>query len=1082
MAVRKGKNPAGPPFDYRVLFDRNPECVKLLAADGSLLDMNAAGLRLLGAASLDEVRRRGVHAFVADDDRAAFRELIARVFRGESGVLEFRVITLQGDNRWLETHATPLRDTEGTVRALLGITRDITDRKRADAVLRESEQRNRLLTELISDYAYIFRVTPEGTLVGEWVTQSFSRVFGFTLADVRAAGGWQALVVPEDLPLARAHVQKVLGGESDVCEMRWRTATGDVRVLRDYAQPVLDESGTRVVRVVGASQDITERVRAAAALRESEERFRLLVDNAPDAIVLLDVETRRFVHANPAAERLFKLTASELSRTGPVELSPPTQPDGQPSAVKANAVIASAVAGAQPVFEWTHRDADGRDIPCEIRLLRMDLGGRTILRGSILDISERKVAEARIRQLARTYAVLSDVNQMIVRERDTAALLAGACRIAVEAGGFRMAWIGLTEANGRLQVAAHAGATPDTLAVLRRLVEGDQPDCAFTYHALQRGERAVCLDIAGDERARNWREEALAREYRSMASLPLRVGEHVVGTFNLYADAPAFFNPEELRLLDEMAADVSFALETRETEVALQASEQRFREIAGAIEDVFWITDRDKSRMLYVSPAYEKIWGRPVSELYASAQAWLESVHPDDRARVLDAIPRQAAGQFDVEYRIIRPDGTERWIRDVAYPVHDETGRVTRVAGIAQDITERRMAQAEQHRLEEQLRQSQKMEAVGQLAGGVAHDFNNMLAAIIMQAGLLTMEEERLPEDIRAGLEEISAAAERAANLTRQLLLFSRRQVMQPRDVELNEAVTHMARLLQRVIGEDVQLQMHLSTTPLWMRVDPGMLDQVVMNLAINARDAMPGGGQLRIETGWRTVDEAAARQRGDVEPGGYVTLRVHDTGTGIAPEHLDRNFEPFFTTKEPGKGTGLGLSTVFGIVKQHRGWIEVSSRPGEGATFEVCFPALAAPPDSAAPTASAKAMPRGQETILLVEDDATVRLVTRAILERQGYQVIEAQDGPTAMQRWEEHRASVALVLTDIVMPGGISGRQLARHLQADRPDVKTIYLTGYSAELAAGPAPIQPGEVLLQKPLQAEALLTTIRRVLDS
>lgn len=1196
-------------FDHRALFDRHPECIKILAADGSLLDMNAAGLRLLGAESLEQVRQRGIHTFVADEDRAAFRALITRVFGGESGVLEFRVTTLAGEQRWLETHATPLRDSGGAVTALLGITRDITDRKRADAVLRESERRNRLLADLISDYAYIFRVTTDGTLVGEWVTESFTRTFGLSLADVQAAGGWQTLVVPEDLPLARAHVRKVLAGDSDVCEMRWRTANGDIRVLRDYARPEFDESGTRIVRVIGASQDMTERVRVETALRESEERFRLLVDHAPEAVVLLDVETGRFVHANPAAERLFKLSATELMGVGPVDLSPPVQPDGQPSAAKAQALVASAVAGDRPVFEWTHRDAEGRDIPCEVRLLRMELGGRQIVRGSVLDISERKAAEQQIRKLARTYAVLSDVNQLIVRERDTGALLAGACRIAVETGGFRLAWIGLAEANGQLRVVAHGGATPDTLAVVRNLVEGDEPDCAFTYHALRRGEPAVCHDIATDERARTWRAEALARDYRSMASLPLRVGERTVGTFNLYAAATGSFDPDELRLLDEMASDIGFALETwelererqraertlqelmrtvdgivweadantfqfsfvsshaerllgypaerwvtepgfwadhihpddreqtvafcvnatrekrdhqfeyrmlaadgravwlrdfvtvvvengqparlrgimvditafKEAEAALHASEARFREIAEAIEDVFWITDRDKGRMLYVSPAYERIWGRPVSELYASAQAWLDSVHPDDRPRVMEAIPRQAAGQFDVEYRIIRPDGQERWIRDVAYPVRDETGNVMRIAGVARDITDRHLAQAQQRRLEEQLRQVQKMEAVGQLAGGVAHDFNNILAAIIMQTGLLTMEEDRLPADVSAGLREIAAAAERAANLTRQLLLFGRRQVMQPRAVDLNDTVTNMAKMLQRIIGEDVQLQMHFSSTPLWTRADPGMLDQVLMNLAVNARDAMPEGGQLRIETMVRTVDEAAARQRSDVEPGLYVALRVQDTGSGIAPQHLDRIFEPFFTTKEPGKGTGLGLSTVFGIVKQHRGWIEVTSQPGRGTTFEVGLPALSLPAAASAPAVAGGDLPRGTETILLVEDDAAVRLATRTILERQGYRVIEAPDGSAAIERWEQHRATVDLLLTDIVMPGGMSGRALATQLQSTRPDLKVIYVTGYSAELAAGTTPMRAGEVLLQKPLQADALLATVRRTLD-
>jgi signal transduction histidine kinase/CheY-like chemotaxis protein len=387
----------------------------------------------------------------------------------------------------------------------------------------------------------------------------------------------------------------------------------------------------------------------------------------------------------------------------------------------------------------------------------------------------------------------------------------------------------------------------------------------------------------------------------------------------------------------------------------------------------------------------------------------------------------------------------------------------------------------DQRQLEEQLRQAQKLEAVGQLAGGVAHDFNNILTAIIMQAELLDTDDQVSPE-IKDGLRQIHAAAERAADLTRQLLLFSRRQVMQPRDVDLNEVVTNLAKMLQRIIGEDVRLQLHLNPTPLWSHADPGMLDQVLMNLAVNARDAMPEGGQLRIETLSRTVDDTFAQQRGEIAPGDYVGFRVTDTGCGIAPENLPRIFEPFFTTKEPGKGTGLGLATVFGIVKQHGGWIEVESQVGRGTIFEVYLPALSrtAAAEAAAPVAARP--PGGTETILLVEDDEAVRLLTRTTLERHGYRVIEAPDGLAALESWERHRATVALLLTDIVVPRGIGGRELAQRLQADRPDLKVIYLTGYSAEFADREMTLHPGQQFLQKPLQADMLLAAVRRCLDS
>jgi nitrogen-specific signal transduction histidine kinase len=393
---------------------------------------------------------------------------------------------------------------------------------------------------------------------------------------------------------------------------------------------------------------------------------------------------------------------------------------------------------------------------------------------------------------------------------------------------------------------------------------------------------------------------------------------------------------------------------------------------------------------------------------------------------------------------------------------------------VVEDITEQR-------RLEEELRQAQKLEAIGQLAGGVAHDFNNILAVIIMQTGLTAME-EGLTDTAREGLRQIHLAAERAANLTRQLLAFSRRQVMQPRDLDLNEVVTNLTKMLQRIIGEDVWLEMRLYPTPLMTHADAGMLDQVLMNLAVNARDAMPKGGRLIIETTAREISAAEAAALLDVKPGHYVGLSVSDTGCGIPPEILPRIFEPFFTTKEPGKGTGLGLATVFGIVKQHGGCIQVASEPGRGTTFEVYLPALAET-TTAASEAESRPGPRGgTETILLVEDDADVRLVTRITLERHGYRVLEAPDGLAALELWRQHRDAVALLLTDLVMPGELDGRELAQRLRADRPQLKVIYTSGYSPELAGRELHSRSGEAFLQKPCPAERLLETVRECLDA
>jgi two-component system cell cycle sensor histidine kinase/response regulator CckA len=335
--------------------------------------------------------------------------------------------------------------------------------------------------------------------------------------------------------------------------------------------------------------------------------------------------------------------------------------------------------------------------------------------------------------------------------------------------------------------------------------------------------------------------------------------------------------------------------------------------------------------------------------------------------------------------------------------------------------------------------------------------------------------------DLAEGLAQIRKDAQRAANLTRQLLLFSRRQVMQARPLDLNEVVTNLAKMLQRIIGEDVRLQLHLHPVPLIAHADAGMLDQVLMNLAVNARDAMPEGGNLIVATSEKIVDETLAQKYPDAAPGRYACLSVSDTGLGIPAAVLPRIFEPFFTTKEPGKGTGLGLATVFGIVKQHRGWVNVSSASGSGTRFEVFLPATGAAVAASGDTS--RFQPRGgTETILLVEDEASVRNVTRAILKRHGYTVLEAANGVEAMKLWPQHRMRVALLLTDLVMPAQMSGLQLAQRLQLDSSNLKVVFMSGHSAEIAGRQIELRPGDNFLQKPFSAAQLLKTIRSCLDT
>jgi signal transduction histidine kinase/ActR/RegA family two-component response regulator len=399
---------------------------------------------------------------------------------------------------------------------------------------------------------------------------------------------------------------------------------------------------------------------------------------------------------------------------------------------------------------------------------------------------------------------------------------------------------------------------------------------------------------------------------------------------------------------------------------------------------------------------------------------------------------------------------------------------ITSVHGYAADITE-------QLSLEAQLRQVQKIESVGQLAAGVAHDFNNMLA-VIQGYTTLTLMRPDLPAKVSEPLHEILSAAERAGNLTRQLLTFSRKQVMEPRTVELNDLVKNLAKMLRRLIGEDVRLKVTPHESPALLHADPGMLEQVIVNLAVNARDAMPDGGELCLAIHAVTLTEIEAARSAEARPGDYFVTVVSDNGCGMDEGTMKRIFEPFFTTKEPGKGTGLGLATVHGIVKQHGGWIEVASEPGVGTTFRIYLPAAQQAEMPTSDKVIRLPTTGGSETILLVEDDPAVRKYARGVLEEYGYRVFEAASAAEAMAIWNERSEQIRLLFTDLVLPEGINGWKLAEALRSRNGELKVIYSTGFDSDAFGGRFRLDPQMVLLRKPYPVQSLVHAVRNSLDN
>lgn len=516
-----------------------------------------------------------------------------------------------------------------------------------------------------------------------------------------------------------------------------------------------------------------------------------------------------------------------------------------------------------------------------------------------------------------------------------------------------------------------------------------------------------------------------------------------------------------------VVTDVSARSEQVATLERLRRSEEQYRKLVENLDDIVYTVDAE-GRITYVSGAVAR-YGYVPAELIG--RRFLDFTHPDDRLWVEQAFAARLAADLEpIEYRVLDREGRVRVVRSSSRRSLEDGG-TTGLLGVLFDLTAQRQT-------EEALRGAQKMEAVGRLAGGVAHDFNNILTVISSYAGL-SQRGLAADDPLRSDLEEIRKASDRATGLTRQLLAFSRRQVLQPTIIDLNSLVAGIEKMLGRLIGEDVDLRFSAAPDLGRISADPGQIEQVLMNLAVNARDAMPAGGTLTITTGNAELDEDFALSHAGGRVGPHVVLTVQDTGSGMDPATLDRIFEPFFTTKPIGKGTGLGLATVYGIVKQSGGGIWVESAPGEGATFRVYLPRVE---DQAVvpPPAQRPERPRGgSATILLVEDDAAVRQLSLRVLSLEGHRVLVAANGSEALLLCERHRAEISLIVTDVIMPG-MSGRELATRIAAFAPNARILFMSGYTDDAIAHHGVLEPGTLLLSKPFTPEVLADRVRDAL--
>ena len=638
----------------------------------------------------------------------------------------------------------------------------------------------------------------------------------------------------------------------------------------------------------------------------------------------------------------------------------------------------------------------------------------------------------------------------------------------------------LLDADG---VTLRDGAGPSLPQEYRRAVDGVKIGaCAGSCGtAIYRKQPVVVSDIASDPLWADFRHLALPYGLRACWSTPIAAQDgSMLGTFAIYYGEVRTPDAQHLQLISHATHLAALAIERDRDKIELRAAEDRYRTLVERLPAVTYIAELGAGGPWhYVSPQIESILGFSPETWLSDPLNWLNHIHSEDREAVMAEEIRFKETQdlFQAEYRMFASDGRVLWFRDEGVMLRDAGGgRELLMQGVLYDITEHK-------RLEEQLRQSQKLEAVGQLAGGVAHDFNNLL--MVIQAHNELVRGRLTPSDpAHQDALQIERAVARAAALTQQLLAFSRRQVLQLKALDLNTVLAEVEKMLSRLIPANIDLKIVPAASLNRVKADRGQMEQVILNLAVNARDAMPLGGRLTIETRNAELHETYAGSHARIPPGKYVVLTVSDTGIGMHSDIKAKIFEPFFTTKEPGKGTGLGLAIVYGVVKQTGGWVSAHSELGNGTTFDIYFPQLQVEDAVEEPASKRKLSPspasRGTETILLVEDQDGIRDIVGEFLQNNDYTVLSAADGHEALQIADEYKHPIHLLLTDVVMPN-VGGPELAHRLTQPRPQMKVLFMSGYADHASWTGELVDDTADVLQKPFSLETLARKIRSLLD-
>lgn len=898
----------------------------------------------------------------------------------------------------------------------------------------------------------IFIYGPERFL---YVNPATERITGYSRAELLTMNFW-AVVHPEDQGLIRERGQARMRGEAvpSRYEFRILRKDGAARWI-DFTAGVTEYEDRTAG--LGTAFDITDRKDTENRLQVQQAYLQQLFESAPEGIVILEGDDR-IIRANPEFLHMFGYSEEEVTGRFINDLIVPPGKESEAHGYSLQAKMALPLD-----FESTRCRKSGT-------LLDVWSLGRPIL------VNDKQIAR---------YAIYRDITERKRAEKLQSALY----RISEEAT--------TAEDLGKFYKVIHE--TVADLLYARNfyiaLLSDDRTALHFVYGVdevdtfespeiavpLKKGCTEYVLRTATTEQITRERFSVLAEinEIEQVGTpsvdwlgAPLKSGDKIFGVIVVQSyDTKVRYQDADKEILTFVSQHVATAIERKRNLDALRKSEAKYRSLVDSAVYAIFVC-APSGRVIGANSALAKMLGyASIQELLALDLARDICADAGDCEKITARL-REESQLVAIETRWKRRDGSTVSVRLSGRRLLNSSGVVEAFEMIAEDITEQR-------RLEEQLRQSQKMEAVGRLAGGLAHDFNNLLTVIKGYSELMVNGLNEA-DPLHGEAIEINRAADRAASLTRQLLAFSRQQVLAPRVLDLNQIVVGMEKLLRRLLGEDVRLHAVLEPTLGVVRVDPGQVEQVIMNLSVNARDAMPKGGMLTIETANVRLDEAYVREHLGAGSGNYVMLAVSDTGAGMSSEVKSRIFEPFFTTKELGKGTGLGLSTVYGIVKQSEGYVSAYSEVGVGTTFKVYFPRVDGLPDSGKSRAVKRTRYRGTETVLLVEDEDGVRSLVRQVLQDGGYTVVDARNAGAALLICARHPTEIHLLVSDVVLED-MSGRELVNRLSDARPEMKVLFMSGYTDDTIIRHGILQEGTAFLQKPFTTEALARKVRAVLD-